>query len=403
MKAKAIAIHEYLVNVKRKEFLLVTLGLPLLMFGIFLLQMYAMGEMTKGQAGGSVGYVDKSGIFGNLSDSAGTNLTQFANEDDAKASMLSGKISYYFVVPANYMKLGAVNVYRSSQDFLSESSGDWITDSMRKKLLDGKVEGDAYSRATNPVTQIPVFLDRGGQETQLNLLKIAIPYVFAFIFVMSVFITSGFLLQSVVSEKENRVIEVLLSSVSPLDLMAGKIIGLGAVGLTQIAIWGLAGATAFVAFSPMLQELAPVLGAFEIPYATIVLSFVYFVLGYLIFACIYAGVGAISTSQREGQQVAGFFGFIAILPLMFGGLITKEPNSLMAQALSFFPLTAPVVMLMRLSLAEMSALEIGGSIAVLVLFVLALMYLSAKLFRMGLLMYGKRPNVGEIMRMVREN
>jgi ABC-2 type transport system permease protein len=402
MKALKIAWHEYLVSIKRKEFLLVTIGLPLLMFGIFLLLMYTMGEFLGKQAA-TVGYVDHTGLFGNMSGPPGTNLTQYANEGEAKAAFLAGKIPNYFVIPANYMQLGAVNVYRSSQDILSETKADWIGDSMRKKLLEGKLESGIYVRATSPATLMPIFLDKDGHEAELNLLKIAIPYIFAFVFMMSVFITSGFLLQSVVSEKESRVIEVLLSSVSPFDLMAGKIIGLGAVGLTQIAIWVVAGATAFAAFSPMLQELAPVLGAFEIPYTTIVLSLLYFILGYLIFACIYAGVGAISTSQREGQQVAGFFGFIAILPLMFGGAITKEPNSLLAQVLSFFPLTAPVVMLMRLSLAEMSPLEIGGSLLVLILFVIGLMYLSAKLFRMGLLMYGKRPSLGEIIRTMQES
>ncbi len=403
MNALKIALHEYLVNVKRKEFLLITLGLPALMLGVVFLQTVVMGDLTEGAMRGDIGYVDKTGFFTNLGSPESINLTEYKDEEQAKQALLKGKISHYFVIPDNYMMFGQVQVYTDSKNIASGFSDEWLKDSLRKTILSDHVEGNIYLRAIAPAIVVPVFLDETGAETQPNLLKLIIPYAFAFVFVMAAFMTSGFLLQSIVSEKENRVIEILLSSVSPLELMAGKIIGLGAVGLTQVLIWGIAGITVLTSAYSVMQDSMPLLGAFEVPYITIALSVVYFVLGYLIFASVYAGVGAISTTQREGQQVAGMFGFIAALPLMFSAVIVKEPNSILAQGLSFFPLTAPIVMLIRLSLTDLPALEIGASIAVLISFVLLFMWLSAKVFRIGLLMYGKRPSVGQIMRLLRES
>ncbi|MFH1447853.1 MAG: ABC transporter permease [Candidatus Micrarchaeota archaeon] len=401
MKALRIALHEYLVGVRRKEFLLITLGLPAFMFGVVLLQMYVIGDIA--EAKGSVGYVDGTGLFENITSPGSIELSTYDSEEDAMHAFVEGRISRYFVIPEDYIQSGYVRSYMSSEGMISSGSDRWFEESLRKSLLSGRLEEDIYNRAVLPAIITPVFLDGGGNNVQPNLLKIVIPYLFSFMFVMAAFMTSGFLLQSVVSEKENRVMEVLLSSVSPFDLMAGKIIGLGAVGLTQVIIWGVAGVALALSFSPLVQDVAPLVGEFEVPYVTIALSAIYFVLGYLIFASVYAGVGAISTTQREGQQIAGMFGFIAVLPLMFSAAIVKEPNSLVVHILSFFPLTAPVVMMMRLSLTDMSALEIFASIAVLAGFVVGLMYLSAKVFRIGVLMYGKRPGVRELLRIVSES
>ena len=136
-----------------------------------------------------------------------------------------------------------------------------------------------------------------------------LPYAFTLIFMLSIFITSGYLLQSVTEEKENRVVEIILSSIPALPLMAGKVLGLGAAGLTQVAIWL---ATALVALPLANQQFSINLG---VPVTTLVLAIVFFTLGYLSYGAIFAAIGALAPGAREGQQYGSFFGFIAVIPL----------------------------------------------------------------------------------------
>ena len=183
--------------------------------------------------------------------------------------------------------------------------------------------------------------------------SIGAPIVFVSLFMVSIFITSGYLLQSVTEEKENRVIEIVLSSVPSAPLMGGKIIGLGAAGLTQVAIWVV---TAIVAL-PLLADRFGDLGD-VVPEPTVLgLALVYFVLGYLAYGAIFAAIGAIAPGNREAQQYSGFFGFIAAIPFVLLAVFLTDLSSLAVAALAIFPLTAPTAMLLVLGLAP----EIPGT------------------------------------------
>ena len=162
---------------------------------------------------------------------------------------------------------------------------------------------------------------------------------------MSIFITSGYLLQSVTEEKENRVVEIVLSSVPALPLMAGKILGLGAAGLTQVVIWV---ATALVALPLLNQQLSLDV---QISPLTLVLAVVYFALGYIAFGAIFAAIGALAPGSREAQQYAGFFGFLAVVPLIFSSVFLTDLQSPIVWILSLIPLTAPATMLQVLVLS----------------------------------------------------
>lgn len=134
-----------------------------------------------------------------------------------------------------------------------------------------------------------------------------IPFAFTLLFVMSIFITSGYLLQSVTEEKENRVVEIVLSSIPSLPLMAGKLLGLGAAGLTQVVVWI---GTAIV-FLPLLADRLGGIDDLHLTPVILVLAIIYFVLGYLAFGAIFAAIGALAPGNREAQQYSGFFGFFA--------------------------------------------------------------------------------------------
>ena len=220
-----------------------------------------------------------------------------------------------------------------------------------------------------------------------------LPYAFTFLFVISIFITSGYLLQSVTEEKESRVVEILLSSVPPGPLMAGKIVGLGAAGLTQVAIWV---ATALVAL-PLVVERVPQLAALSVSPVVLSLALVFFVVGYLCYGAIFAAVGAIAPGTREAQQYSGFLGFFAVIPLIFAGAFLADPGSPLVVALALIPPTAPAAMLQVLAISpEPPWPLVIGSLASLSLFAVLAAIGASRIFRATLLLYGVRPSLRRI-------
>jgi ABC-2 type transport system permease protein len=199
-------------------------------------------------------------------------------------------------------------------------------------------------------------------------------------------------------EKESRLIEVLLSSVSPRQLLTGKVLGLGAAGLVQVVVW--------LASLPLLLNLASsTIGGFfstiQLPANFLVLGIVYFILGYLLFAALSAGVGAISSSARDGQPLTMIYAMLVFVPLWFASLLFIFPDSPIWIVLTIFPLTAPIEVMLRLGVAGIAPWELAVSLAVMLLSIIGALALSIKVFRVYLLMYGKRPSWGEIIQSLR--
>jgi ABC-2 type transport system permease protein len=382
-----IAKHEYIYNIRRKEFLFVTFGLPLFIFAIVGLPVLLIGSSSVAEEY-RIGYVDNTGSLG------GSNFTRYANEDLAKKDLLEGNITQFFVVPANYFATGEIYIYSAK----SMSSGSKIIeDRIRGFLLDNLLRGekkDILERAKNPMnSQYFTLSEKGGTRVE-DLSALLVPIAFALFFMMSIFTSSNFLLQGVVEEKENRVMEILLSSVSYRDLLVGKIFGLGAVGLTQMFIWQIAG----IALLSMNPAASGFLGKMHISAPLLLFGASYFILGYILFACMMAGVGAIATTSREGQQMAGIFSLMAALPLILFQFIATNPDAIITRALSYFPLTSPVTMIMRLSLTDVPFYDVMISTTILALSVLIVIELSVKIFRASLLMYGKKPTISELVK-----
>jgi len=211
--------------------------------------------------------------------------------------------------------------------------------------------------------------------------------------IMAVFLSASYLLRSVADEKENRVIEVILSSVTARDLLTGKLIGLAGVGLTQVAVWVLMGAVpALLIFHRFVRIPAAALGMFA----------VYFTLGFALYATLMAGIGALGTSYRESQQIAGGVSFMAFSPFFVLMPILQSPNGVLAQVLSYIPFTAPLTLVLRTSVTDVPLVQSMAAILIMVVTIYFIHRLSVRLFRFGLLIYGKRPSFGETLRWLRE-
>jgi len=216
--------------------------------------------------------------------------------------------------------------------------------------------------------------------------------------VFAIIFSSTYLLQGLVEEKENRLIEILLSSVSARQLLTGKVFGIGAAGLAQVGVW-------VISASLLLSLASSTFGGFistiQLPANFLVLAVVYFILGYLLFAVLSAGIGAISSSSREGQQLIGIFTLPLLIPIWFMSLLMLFPDNPIWVVLTIFPITAPVAVMIRLGVSDIPAWQLAASIAVLGLSIIGTLLLTSRVFRTYLLMYGKRPKFGEIIRSLR--
>lgn len=411
-KVWVIARHEYLVNVRRLGFIIMTaivpvLGIVGLLFGtLFSGQARQIGEFFEQQfeiGNKPIGVVDRCGYFSPILPAYQDDFVPYGGEDAARTALESDQISKALVIDEDYVETGRVVVMSVGSGFGAAA----VSDSSRVQaffvdhLLHDRVDPALQKRASQPLDTEARVISRAG-ETQGEgplgfVFTFVVPYFLSFFLVMTVFVSSGYLLRSVAEEKESRVVEIVVSSVQPMELMAGKVAGLGALGLTQVLIWLLTAA----GFTGGAVALLAVAGAATISMRVLVLGVVYYLLGYTLYAILMAGVGALGTTMRESQQLAGIFSFFAGVPYMVSGFLFASPSALLPRVLSFFPLTAPTMMMMRLPLAEVPWMDVVISVVVLLLSIPAALWAGAKLFRVGLLIYGKRPTLKEIWGILR--
>ena len=408
-KILVIARHEYITNVRRLGFIFVTLLFPALgLLGLLVTVFFSGQASTFLQRQFTpevvqIGLVDHSGLYTPVPSQFNNHYILYPDDAAAKQALLQDRIASYVVIPADYIASGKVLSYSKQGGFISTTTSTDLG-ALRAFLVDGllagKVDPALVRRAAQPANVTPVTLDDRGEPTTGGAFAFisgfVAPYVFSILLFVAVFAASGYLLRGVSEEKENRVIEIILSSVSATELLAGKVIGLGALGLTQIAVWLLSGVVlsgglgAVVAGATLFLNPAPFL-----------LAALYFMLGYLLYGTTMAAAGSLGTSLRESQQLAGIFSFMAAIPWFFAGFIFTNPNAPIVRILSFFPFTAPTMMMLRLPLAQVPTVDIIGSAAVLLISIPVVLWAGAKIFRMGLLMYGKRPALAEVIRALR--
>lgn len=403
-----IARHEYIINVRRTGFIVITAIVPLIMVAIL-----GIAAVSGGQVGeflerqfrretGATGVVDQSGLFTPLLPEYRDDCVPYGDESQGRAALRAGEIDLLMVIPADYLTTGEVRLVSSESGASAAMTGDaqggraFYID----HLVHGKVDEAVRQRLVEPVKPVVVPLD-GESEPNGGVLglvaNILVPYFLGLLLILTLLTSSGYLLRSVSEEKTTRVIEILLSSVTARELLAGKVVGLGAVGLTQVTIW----LGSVLALSGGFTSVLGVAGLLFTDPTVLALAVVYYLLGFMVFAVLMGTAGAIGTSQQEAQQVAGLFSMLAALPMMFGGFLISNPNMIVARVLSWFPITAPITMLMRLGMARVPVIDIIGSIALLLLTVPLVLWAGAKVFRMGLLMYGKRASLAEAMQALR--
>jgi len=401
-KTLLIFRHELLHTIKRKGFIIMTLIVPVLaLLAIGVLQLVSITTMPPVVETTTIGYVDEAGGFDQYTTQGNIELVRFDTPDEATAALINGDVPEYFVIPPDYMSAGVINRYTLEREVETPPViAAVIKNFLTSNMLAGKVPPETVYRIESPLDLVVTRLTETGAVAteQGGYGNVIIPAIFSLLLALSLMLSSTYLVQGLGDEKESRLIEVLLSSVSTRQLLVGKVLGLGTAGLVQVVVW--------LASIPLLLRLASsTFGGFistiQLPANFLILGIVYFILGYSLFAALSAGIGAISPNAREGQQLAMIYTLFTFVPLWFSSLLFIFPNSPIWVVLTIFPITAPMAVMLRLGVSDIAAWQLAVSMAVLVISTIGVLFLSVKAFRVYLLMYGKRPKFGEIIRSLR--
>lgn len=419
-KILVIARHEFLVTITRKGYIFTVIAMPLFFIAITGIG-YLTGSSTEraSKAGGSIAVIDRANVIdwslaarppekskspsGTLTANEQGKTVRFIPYQDlnqALNDLKRGRLSACYVIEADYMVTGKIVAYTREGGLFSNLSSPGrgqLHALLRASLVKGYIRGETLDRVLEPSSLQEMKVSERGEvkRARSEIEEIAGflgPFGMFILLTMAIFFSSGYLLQGTAEEKQNRVMEILLSSVKPTHLIAGKILGLGAAGLLQVAFY------VAIFFIPAMAFFA----AFEVNMGKILLSLVYFVLGYLLFASLMAGTGILGNTVQESTQLSAIWTMTSMVPLFLLGPLSETPDSLLARGLSYFPLTAPVTMLLRISVAQVPLVDVLISILTLILGIYLAVKGAAKVFRAASLMYGKRPGLPEILRWLRE-
>lgn len=422
-KLLLILTHEFLKHLRKPGFLIVTLLIPLSGLAVT----GATGTMNRDtlsilsaspddvlpigngseETTTTIGYVDQAGLI--TSPTAyitPTFFLAFPDEAAARTALNAGEIDAYYLLHSDYQETGAVTRYAASLRLAPEDEASFAT-LLRSNLLPD-MDQDHIKRLAEPLELHTVRLDENGQplegrytddDIDRNPDLFVVPYLFAILLYMAIFSASGLLMNSVIEEKENRMLEVLLTSLRPWQLLAGKVLGLGALGLLQMSLWV---GSAILLFS-LNANASDLFTSYNLPLSVWILALPYFLLGYLMYGSIMAGIGATVTSTREGSLMTSILVLPVMMPILFFMAIIQQPNGFAAIALSLFPFTASITMMMRVTITDVAWWQIILSLLFTAGGVVGCIWLSARLFRTTTLLTGKKLSLYEIVRAVRES
>ena len=398
--------HEFIQMVKSKSFIIVTLLFPILALlilgGYQLIQRIGTQDTTTEAV--SIGYVDKVGGFNDTSQTVEITFIRYPSSEEATEALIAGDIEEYFVITPDYISTGRIDRFTLERELeMSGSTRNAVRNFLLNNLLQGYVSDEMLERARSPAWFASTRLDETGQISpeQGGMLGVfLLPYLFSFLFWVAILMCSFTLLEGLGEEKENRVMEVLLSSISTKQLLLGKVIGLGIGGLLQILFWLFSGGLILGMASTTVGGM---FSGLEIPTRLVVFGAVYFILGYLIFGTLFASIGALTPTYREGQQISFFIMPAGIIPLMIVPFFAENPDHPITYFLTLFPITAPVTSMARLGVGNIPSWQLALNIILLLISAVGLLFLGAKVFRTFLLMYGKKPSLREVIRSLRQS
>jgi len=378
-----VARHEFTTQLRRKSFLFLAFVFPLLMVGFnFLTTSWLVNKEEETGTLGQIGIVDLAGVLANEIERP-DEYVPFVDEKTAVSALMSDEIGAYFVLLADYVQTGVIAGY--SKTAVSNGIERQFSAYIEANLL-SDTEPHHAVRLRNPAAVTMSTLDgRRVFNEETGMAMVMAPIIFAMIFGLSINMTSSFMMQNVVEEKETRMVEMMITSITPTEMLTGKLLGMAAIGGLQMLSWAVTAGIVAIVRADLLDTLA----ALQFPKLFLLTAVFYLLLGYILYGGLLSGVGASADSMQEAQSLAAVFSIAALSPLFFIITFLRDPNGLWPTVLSIVPFTASTSMVMRLSLTEVPAWQLGISMLLLAGTTVFIIWLSAWVFRVGMLMTGK--------------
>jgi ABC-2 type transport system permease protein len=418
-RVAAVARFELLAVVKRWSYLIATFGLP---FFLAAVSGTVLGAQTyfltqRAEESSRFGLVDEANVIdrsafehraGELVWTANANdVVLYDDRDLASKDLESGRLRAMYVVEKDYLVSGEVRAIQSEKTPLLSMGGTSIEPLLRKlltqSLVEGRLDGRVQKRVLAPAYFVRSRLGPEGEELidvdeALDLLvRTTIPLFLGILLLTALLSASGYLVQTVSTDKESKIVEVLLSAVTPEEILAGKLFGLGAAGLVQFAVWS--SMVVFVAITASAALAAVV----SIPWEALAVAPLLFILGYLFLGSLMLATAALGANAAESQKLTMGWAMLAILPLLVLVILLEEPNGVLGQAMTWIPFTSPLTVIIRLSVdsSGIAWWEVIGSMLVLVISIWLSIRVGARLFRVGFLLTGSMPSLAELWRQAR--
>jgi ABC-2 type transport system permease protein len=378
-----VAKQEYVARVRQRSFLVGTLSI----LAIIAVIMGITGFMVmRGRDERPLGYVDHAGVFAAppVLAAEGPEIRAFPDEAAARAALAAGGIQAYYLLPEDYLSRHEVAlVYDKEQP--DERVRDAFDDALRTALAAGAPAG-VRQRLIEGSQVTLRSLDGRRQIDPSSIIDALLPFLAGFLFILATVSSSGYLLQALTAEKENRTAEVMITSLKPLQLVGGKSVGLMAVSLSQLAIWlGVAIAAIAVA-----GRYVPELRGLHVSPDLILIILLYFLPAYALIAGMMTAIGAIMPDQQQGQQIAGLLNMMFFVPYFLAAILFTNPNGPLAVALTLFPTTAFPAITVRWGMTTIPTWQLAASWIILVVTAILCVVFAAHIFRVGMLTYGQR-------------
>ena len=416
-KVAAVARHEFVGTVTRLGYLVTLVGMPLFFGTMSLFSGLVTSRMVVEQIAQArvVGLVDESGLFAqapltvepeleSVPESVKARgpairpriaLRRFSSLDEARSALNEGALDSVLRIPVGYLASGHVDEYRrSKRGFDLTGGGGDLSRTMRGwlvgSLLAGRVDAKVAARVARPATATVHLVEPDGSVAEEDLVSelrpFLVPVGFSLLLVLSIFTSASYLATGLAEEKQNRALEMMLTSITPEQLFWGKLVGLWLAALLQFLLYlfavGLPAAFAFAALGLHLGQA--------------VIGLAYFVLGFFFFGAVLMTIGAIGNTQKYTQQLSGLVTFTAILPLTVMPALLSNPTGPLARVLTYIPFTAPITGMLRAGAGALPWWEFLLSLASLALGAAVMVRGCAKVFRIALLSTGTTPGLAQI-------
>ena len=426
-KTFIVAKNEFMKRVKTRWFVFTTLLGPIVLVGFFTVIGFATTSAIEGGESTIVVLDQTERIAGSLSDPEGdlTFTISDADEETLRQQVLDGEYSGYLVLPAGLVDgEGSARYYSTEGGGVSSFNIDLrniIRNTVRTlRLEDQKVSNEVFEIINAGVPLDTIKLSDEGEEQGSSAAYAIVGGIMGFLIYISMLVYGSVVMQGVIQEKMNRVVEVIVSSVRPFQLLMGKVLGIGAMGLVQMTFWagliaaGTMGSGAIISLfvDPANMDLpdtatqTEILDAvgFQVPDLgpeVFVFFVIYFLLGYLLFSTLFAGIGSAVEQQQDAQSLMLPIMMPIIISIVFLQAVIEAPNSGLSVALSLIPFTSPIPMVVRVAMIDVPIWQLGLSLLLLTGTFVGAVWVSSRIYRVGILSYGKKPSLKEIMKWMR--